>query len=80
MSAGALVGAVSASLTARYVSGLIGPSKDEQKRDSESLTLSPSGRYRQSGGHQNDVESGRGGPKEQSVEVHPPTYTTARIS
>lgn len=74
-----MVGAVSASLTARYVSGLVGPHKDDQNGDTESLTLTPSGRYRQSGGHQNDVEAGRG-PKEQSVEVHPSSYTTARIS
>lgn len=69
---------VAASLTARYVSGIVGPRKDEQNGEVESLTLTPSGRYQQSGGHQNDVEAGRG-PKEQSVDVHPSSYTT-RIS
>ncbi|ODN01042.1 putative phosphatidate phosphatase [Orchesella cincta] len=66
VSAGALVGAVSASLTARYVSGLVGQGKEEQTGESESVTLSAAGRYRHGSGHQNDVEAGRG-PKEQSV-------------
>ncbi|CAL8083373.1 unnamed protein product [Orchesella dallaii] len=78
VSAGALVGAVSASLTARYVSGIVGKGKEERPEDTESVTLSATGRYRQGGGHQNDVEAGRG-PKEQSV-VHPSQYDSSRVS
>lgn len=78
VSAGALIGAVSASLTARYVSCLVGARPEEQNGDAESLTLTAahSGRYRQSSGHQNDVESARGS-KEQSVSA--PPFDSTRI-